>query len=268
MHSEQAIGVFDSGVGGLTVMKSLMNRLPNEHLVYLGDTARVPYGTKSAEVVTRYSLLNARFLLRHDLKALVIACNTASAASLPTLQQKLPIPVIGVIEPGARAAATATRSGRIGIIGTQGTIRSEAYQRALRSLRPDANLFAKPCPLFVPLAEEGWTDADDEVVLGAARRYLSELKQAEVDVLVLGCTHYPLLREAIAKVMGPSVTLVDSAEATAQSVEKLLREQNLLRTGSDEGRRRYFVTDLPERFAEVGERFLGRSIGSAEQVDL
>jgi glutamate racemase len=264
---EQAIGVFDSGVGGLTVVRSLMARLPAEHLVYLGDTARVPYGTKSAEVVTRYALNAARFLLQRPLKALVIACNTASAAGLPTLQRELSVPVIGVIEPGARAAAQATRSGRIGVIGTPGTIRSEAYQRALKALLPASSVLARACPLFVPLAEEGWTAGGDEVVRLVAERYLADLKRAEVDTLVLGCTHYPLLREALGRVMGPGVTLVDSAQATADEVAALLEKRGALRLGG-EGERRYHVTDLPERFAEVGAGFLGRDLPHVEQVDL
>lgn len=267
--AEQAIGVFDSGVGGLTVVKALFEELPGESLVYLGDTARVPYGTKSAEVVTRYALLNAHFLEKQGIKALVIACNTATAAALPVLQRELPMPVIGVVEPGAEAAAKASRSGRIGVIGTQGTIRSEAYQRALRALRPGVELHAQPCPLFVPLAEEGWTSGDDAVVLGAAERYLAPLKAAQIDALVLGCTHYPLLRAALAKVMGPEVALVDSADATARAVAALLAREGLLHpAGVAPAAPRWFVTDLPERFVEVGARFLGRPIDHATQVDL
>ena len=267
MSPDQPIGVFDSGVGGLTVVKALADRLPAEHLVYLGDTARVPYGTKSAEVVTRYSLLNAAFLAKHDIKALVVACNTASASSLPTLQAALPFPVIGVVEPGAQAALEATRTRRVGVIGTQGTIRSGAYQRALAAGREAIEVRTQACPLFVPLVEEGWTRADDPVVRGTVSTYLAPLRSAEIDVLVLGCTHYPLLREAIAEAMGPTVRLVDSAEATAVETARVLGASNLLRSGSG-GRREYFVTDLPERFVEVGARFLGHPIEGAEQVDL
>jgi glutamate racemase len=267
MNPAQKIGVFDSGVGGLTVVKALQARLPAEALVYLGDTARVPYGTRSAEVVTRYSLLNARFLLQHDIKVLVVACNTVSAASLPVLQAELPIPVVGVIGPGALAAARATQSGRVGVIGTPGTIRSGAYQRALELARPGVQVLSRACPLFVPLAEEGWTRGDDEIVLATARRYLGELSQGEIDTLVLGCTHYPLLREAIGAVMGKGVRLIDSAEATAEAVATLLTEREL-RAPHGAGSARYFVTDLPERFGEVGARFLGRPIGAVEQVDL
>jgi glutamate racemase len=263
----QSIGVFDSGVGGLTVAKALMARLPNERLVYLGDTARVPYGTRSAEVVTRYSLNNARFLLQHDLKALMVACNTASAACLPELIRQLPIPVLGVIEPGARAAAARTRTGRVGVIGTPGTIRSGAYQRALAALNTDIEVVAQACPLFVPLAEEGWTGADDSVVCEVAERYLGGLRRHEIDVLVLGCTHYPLLSGAIGKVMGDSVTLVDSAAAAAEEVEALLTRTSLLNPGTTP-EHRFFVTDLPERFGDLGMRFLGRPLPHAEQVDI
>jgi glutamate racemase len=268
MSSDQPIGVFDSGVGGLTVVKALGSLLPSEHLVYLGDTARVPYGTKSAEVVTRYSLLNAAFLLKHDIKALVVACNTASASSLPALQAALPIPVVGVVEPGARAAIAATHTRRIGVIGTPGTIRSGAYQRALASAGGAVEVRTQACGLFVPLVEEGWTRPDDPVVRGTVASYLAPLRSAEVDVLVLGCTHYPLLREAIADAMGPGVKLVDSAEATAVEVASTLGDLGLLRNDAGGGRRTYFVTDLPERFVEVGARFLGFPIEGAEQVDL
>ena len=249
------------------MVKALADRLPAEHLVYLGDTARVPYGTKSAEVVTRYSLLNAAFLAKHDIKALVVACNTASASSLPTLQAALPFPVIGVVEPGAQAALEATRTRRVGVIGTQGTIRSGAYQRALAAGGSAIEVRTQACPLFVPLVEEGWTRADDPVVRGTVATYLAPLRSAEIDVLVLGCTHYPLLREAIAEAMGPTVRLVDSAEATAVETARVLAARNLLRSGSS-GRHQYFVTDLPERFVEVGARFLGHSLDGAEQVDL
>lgn len=260
-----AIGVFDSGVGGLTVLRALMERLPAEPTVYLGDTARVPYGTKSPGVVTRYAIANARFLERAGIKLLVVACNTASSVALEPLRGAMKIPVVGVIEPGARAAARATRSGRVGVIGTHGTIRSGAYQAAIERFRPGATVLTRACPLFVPLAEEGWTSG--AVVEAVARTYLSDLASAGVDALVLGCTHYPLLREALGAVMGPAVTLVDSAQATAEAVEALLSERGL-RADSDRPERRYFVTDGAERFAEVGARFLGRPIESASVIDL
>ncbi len=263
--SEKAIGVFDSGVGGLTVLKALMRRLPSESTVYLGDTARVPYGTKSADVVTRYSMANAGFLMSQEIKLLVVACNTASATSLEALRARLPVPVLGVIEPGAKAAVRATR-GRVGVIGTPGTIASGAYQAALARLSPKAVLLARACPLFVPLAEEGWTEG--EVVDAVARKYLADFSAFEADTLVLGCTHYPLLKQAIARAVGERVRLVDSAEATAEAVEALLAEHRLAAPAGALATHRFFVTDLPERFAEVGARFLERPIDRAELVDV
>lgn len=260
------IGVFDSGVGGLTVLKALCEALPDERMVYLGDTARVPYGTKSAEVVTRYSQKNAEFLLARQIKLLVVACNTASAVALPHLCAHLPVPVVGVIEPGAQAAVAATRSGRVGVIGTPGTIASGAYQRALLARREDLSVHSLACPLFVPLAEEGWTSG--EVPRLVAERYLAALSRERIDTLVLGCTHYPLLREAIAEVLGPSVALVDSAEATAKVVARRLTEAGLRATRPAAREHDYFVTDVPDRFHEVSERFLGRRVTRAEQVDL
>jgi glutamate racemase len=256
------IGIFDSGVGGLTVQKAIIERLPALDTVYLGDTARVPYGTKSAEVVTQYSLRNARFLVAQGIDLLVVACNTASAVALPALRAGLAIPVLGVVEPGARAAARASRSGRIGVIGTQSTVASGAYPAALRALRPDAEVISAACPLFVPLAEEGWTDPEDEVVRLVARRYLGPLAAARVDTLVLGCTHYPLLRGAIERTL-PGVELVDSAQAIAAEVAA--------RLGGPPGARgthAFFVTDVPARFLQVAERFLGQPVRAAEQVDI
>ena len=256
------IAIFDSGVGGLTVQRAILEAAPGLDTVYLGDTARVPYGTKSADVVTRYSLNNARFLMRQGIDLLVVACNTASAVALPALRAALDVPVLGVVEPGARAAARASRSGRIGVIGTQSAMSSGAYPRALAELRPDARVTACACPLFVPLAEEGWTDPQDEVVRLVARRYLAPLREAGVDVLVLGCTHYPLLKGAIAAEM-PGVALVDSAEAIAAEV----RERFPGSSGPG-GVHRFFVTDTPERFLAVAGRFLGRPVESAEHVDV
>jgi len=264
--SHSPIGVFDSGVGGLTVLKALMERLPHESTLYLGDTARVPYGTKSGEVVTRYSLKNAQFLLERGIKLLVVACNTASAVALPALSAALPVPVLGVIAPGARAALRRTKGGGVGVIGTPGTIRSGAYQRELQAAEPNVRVKARPCPLFVPLAEEGWTGG--EVPHLVAREYLADFAREGVDTLVLGCTHYPLLKSVIAEVVGPAVALVDSAEATAEAVALLLEEQRMLAPTGHTPEHGYFVTDVPERFVEVGARFLGRTIPAAEQVDL
>jgi glutamate racemase len=256
------IGIFDSGVGGLTVQRALLDALPAAHSVYLGDTARVPYGTKSPETVTQYSLRNARFLARHGIDLLVVACNTASAVALPALRAELDVPVLGVVEPGARVAARTSRGGRIGVIGTQGTVASGAYQTAIRRERPEAEVIARACPLFVPLAEEGWTDPGDEVVRGVVRRYLAPLREAGIDTLVLGCTHYPLLEAAIAAEL-PGVALVDSARAVAAEV----RERFGVEPGRDADHR-FFVTDAPEKFLAVAGRFLGRPVTSADHVDV
>ena len=266
-----AVGVFDSGIGGLTVFKALREALPAaERLIYLGDTARVPYGTKSDETVTRYALEGARFLTRRGVKALVVACNTMSAVALPALRESAAMPVVGVIGPGAEVACRATRNGVIGVIGTAATIRSQAYARAIATHRPDARVIGRACALFVPLAEEGWVD--NEVARAAARAHLSGLREEGIDTLVLGCTHYPLLRKVIGETLGGSITLVDSAEATAAVVRGRLAERDLLAAGGrpadGEGADQFFVTDSSERFHEVGSRFLGRRLASLEQVDL
>jgi glutamate racemase len=263
---EAPIGLFDSGVGGLTVLRALTARLPREHTVYLGDTARVPYGTRSAEVVTRYALLNARHLAARGVKLLVVACNTVSAQSLPQLAAALPIPVVGVIEPGARAAAAATRGGGVAVLATPGTVASGAYQVVLRRVLPLAPVVARACPLFVPLAEEGWTDG--EVPRLVAERYLADLRRAGIDTVLLGCTHYPLLASAIAEVMGPRAAIVDGAVATAEAVAGLLAQRRLLRNGTGPSRHAALCTDLPERFQAVAERFLGRPVHGVELVDL
>ncbi len=256
------IGIFDSGVGGLTVQGAIMDALPGLDTVYLGDTARVPYGTKSPETVTQYSIRNAQFLVRQEIELLVVACNTASAVALPALRRELDMPVLGVVEPGARAAARASRSGRIGVIGTQGTVASGAYQAAIGAVRPDAGVVAAACPLFVPLAEEGWTDPGDEVIRLIVRRYLTPLAEAGIDTLVLGCTHYPLLKAAIAREL-PGIVLVDSAEAIAAEVRERLRPPP-----GRASAHRFFVTDTPQKFLAVASRFLGRPVSTAEHVDV
>ena len=264
--SWQAIGIFDSGVGGLTVLREIIGALPQEDTIYFGDTARVPYGTKSPETVTRYAREITGFLVGRDIKLLVVACNTASAVALPELERLFPIPVVGVIEPGARRAAQMTRSGRIGVIGTAGTIRSSAYTRAIKRFAPQAEVVTRACPLFVPLAEEGWTD--NQVARLTAETYLRELKEADVDTLVLGCTHYPLLKPLIADIMGPDVVLVDSAEETARTVAAILDEKGLARPAVEKGNHHYFVSDVPASFIRVGNRFLGGSLGDVYQVSL
>jgi len=260
------LGVFDSGIGGLTVFRALTARLPRERILYLGDTARVPYGAKSAETVTRYTRESARFLLRRGIKSLVVACNTASALALPSLARQLPVPVLGVIEPGARRACRMSGSGRIGVIGTDATIRSGAYPEAIARIRPDAEVSATACPLFVPLAEEGW--ADTEVARLVAKQYLGSFLTREIDTLVLGCTHYPLLKEVIAGVLGPRIGLVDSAEATALEVAGMLEEQGILAEENGDEPHHFYVTDSSKRFEEVGSRFLGMPLERLEQVDI
>jgi glutamate racemase len=264
--SWKAIGIFDSGVGGLTVLKEVVQALPQEDTIYLGDTARVPYGTKSPETVIRYSQQIARYLQSRDIKLLVVACNTASAVALASLQQEFSIPIVGVIEPGARAAVAATKSGKVGVIGTAGTIASSAYTKAIKRINPDIEVVTRACPLFVPLAEEGWVD--NEVARLTAQSYLSELKEHGVDTLVLGCTHYPILKDVIAAEMGPGVTLVDSAEQTAITVARILSEQQLLRPVGEKGNHHYYVTDIPAGFIRVGNRFLGGGLGDVYQVNL
>ena len=259
------LGIFDSGVGGLTVLRRIMDRLPHESAVYLGDTARVPYGTKSAETVIRYARGCARLLLERRVKILVVACNTASAYALETLRDELAIPVLGVIEPGAQHAVAATRSGRIGVIGTAGTIASGRYQAVIESLAPGCFVCCKPCPLFVPLAEEGWTEGD--VPRGVIETYLRELFDQEIDTLLLGCTHYPLLRNAIAEVAGPGVRIVDSADATSTVVAEILDAIDPNRVEVGEPGYTYLVTDAPGSFARVGRLFLGRPIEHVEWVD-
>ncbi len=260
----RAIGIFDSGVGGLTVFKEIAALLPGENLIYLGDTARVPYGTKSVKTVQRYALEAAEFLVDQGVKLLVVACNTASAVALPALRERFKLPVIGVIEPGARRAAS-SRNRRIGVIGTEGTINSGRYPEAIKALVPDAEIFSAACPLFVPLAEEGW--AEHEIARLTAVEYLQPLIQARIDTLVLGCTHYPLLRNTLGKVLGPGVTLVDSAEETAKLVQQLFREQGLAHPAHG-GSRAFFVTDVPTRFEAVGRAFLGAQLTKVEQVQI
>ena len=262
---ERAIGIFDSGVGGLTVLKALLQVLPEEQLVYLGDTARVPYGTKSPGTVLRYALEAAEFLVQHQVKMLVVACNTASAVAIDAIEQRFSLPVVGVIEPGARRAAAVTRNRRVGVIGTEGTIRSGAYSRAIREVDPAIEVFATPCPLFVPLAEEGW--ADHEVAYLAAREYLTPLMERQIDTLVLGCTHYPLLKKTLQYLLGPQVQLIDSAEETARLVADMLGKRNVLRS-SGALPPRYFVTDESSRFERVGGAFVGAGLHDVTQVDL
>jgi len=264
--SRKAIGVFDSGIGGLTVVHEIMMRLPNEDIVYLGDTARLPYGTKSPETVLRFLRENLVFLKRKNVKMLVIACNTASSVALPKLREEEELPLVGVLLPGARAAARATRTKRVGVIGTTATIRSGAYEDALWELDPKIKIWSRACPLFVPLVEEGWLD--EEVTYLAAKRYLDPLAEFGADALVLGCTHYPVIRGVISRVVGDGVVLVDSAQETAAEVERLLDARNLRNGGGRLGGFTVYVTDIPYLFKEVGERFLRRPMEHVERIDL
>jgi glutamate racemase len=275
----QPIGIFDSGVGGLTVYRALHERLPNERFVYLGDTARVPYGTKSLATVERYAIENAKFLAAHGIKLLVVACNTASALALPAIRAALEIDVVGVIGPGARAAIASgkmqTRGLRtIGVIATESTVQSGAYTQAIKKANADAGVIERACPLFVPLAEEGW--ADNDVVRTIAQTYLNDLR-SRIDTLVLGCTHYPILRDVIQQTVGADVKLIDSGEATAAEVKSLLEEKNLARltppTGALERQLcddldHFYVTDAAARFAKVAERFLGAKPSRLEAVEV
>ncbi len=263
---ELPIGVFDSGIGGLTVVGELSRRLPGESLIYLGDTARVPYGTKSPETVIAYSTSNARFLLSKGIKMLVVACNTASATALCALGGVSPVPVVGVIEPGARRAVRATSTGSVGVIGTPSTIRSGAYTRAIHRLDGRIEVHSASCPLFVPLADEGLHES--ELARMAAAMYLEPLKRKGIDTLILGCTHYPLLKGVIAEVMGPRVRLVDSAEETAGEVERLLEQGGLKRRSASPPVRRFYLTDVSDTFLEVAERFLRAPIDGVEHVDI
>jgi glutamate racemase len=258
--------VFDSGIGGLTVARAIFERLPGESVVYFGDTARVPYGPKSPDTVRRYSGEILAYLLRRGVKAVVIACNTSTAHALDYLRTQSPVPVVGVIEPGSRAAVAASRSGRIGVIGTAGTIASGAYERAIKALRSDAKVTAVACPLFVPLVEEGWFDHPAAELI--AREYLAPLQAAQVDTLVLGCTHYPLLKPLLARVMGNEVRLIDSADETASAVTKELRDRNLGANANARPTHRFVVSDDEPRFRKVGEKFLGDRLRDVEVVPL
>ena len=258
------IAIFDSGVGGLTVYRAVRARLPNENLIYFGDTAHVPYGTRSPATVTRLVRAHADFLARRNVKCLVVACNTASAVALEVLRRRLPFPVIGVIDPGVRYALSRTRNGRVGVVGTRTTIASGAYQRGLREGGHKIRVFPQACPLFVPLAEEGWSD--HEITRIAARKYLSSLRKARVDTVILGCTHYPLMKRAIGSAMGRGVELVDSAEVVAEELARQLEKMHLVRKNGVRGSETFFLTDTGGSFRSVAERFLGRPIGRMVKV--
>ena len=248
------IGVFDSGVGGLTVAREIMRQMPEERIVYFGDTARVPYGSKSQDTIIRYSRQIIRFLMTKHVKAIVIACNTASAYALATVEKEFDVPIIGVIRAGARTAVQVTRNGKIGVIATEGTIGSGIYTQEIKKLRPDIEVTGKPCPLFVPLAEEGWTD--NEVSRQAAKRYLEELVATGIDSLVLGCTHYPLLKRCIGQTVGEAIKLVDPAKATARRVMAFLKEHDLLNESEGVGEKQFYLSDSTDTFRFVCQKAL------------
>lgn len=263
----RAIGVFDSGLGGLTAMKELMKLLPQESIVYFGDTGRVPYGTKSNETIIRYTQGDINFLTGFDLKEIIIACGTASTIALPVVQHQCPVPLSGVALPAVRAAAKATQNGRIGVIGTPGTIQSGAYERLLKEQNREFYIISRPCALFVPLAEAGWTD--NEVAYLTAKEYLQPIKDAEVDTLIMGCTHYPLLERTIARVMGEKVTLINSGAETARETAEQMKQRNMLADSTRKGTYQFFSSDCIDSFVQLGSRFLECPIdGRVQRIDI
>jgi glutamate racemase len=260
------IGVFDSGIGGLTVLKEIIRELPNESTIYLGDTARVPYGIRSPETVVRYSFENTKFLSTKEIKLLVVACNTASSVSLDAVKNSISIPVIGVIEPGAKAAVTATKNKKIGVIGTEATVKSGSYTKAIKAIDGDIEVFGVACPLFVPLVEEGWTEGTIATMIAA--KYLDDIKGRGIDTVVLGCTHYPLLKQVIADVMEEGVKLIDSAIETSREIRRILEVLDLKNEEKGMQSREFYVTDSHERFLRVGEQFLGQKIEHIERIVL
>jgi len=263
---QKPIGVFDSGIGGLTVVKRIASTLPNENIIYFGDTARVPYGSKSNSTVIEYSIQNTKFLLQKNIKALVVACNTASSIAIPDLNKMFDIPIIGMIEPGSKMALNKSHNKKIGVIGTRATISNLAYSKEIKKMNEKAEVFEKPCPLFVPLAEEGWIT--HKATYEIAEEYLKELREEKIDTLVLGCTHYPILTEVIQKVIGPKVTLIDSGVASSELIKLELEKFDLLSNSNDNGGQEYYVSDIPAKFKEVAELFLGREIDHVHKVDL
>lgn len=262
---DKPIGVFDSGIGGLTVVRSLIERLPNENIVYFGDTARVPYGPKSAQTVREYAAQDTEFLLKHGVKMIVVACNTVSAVALDVVQKHAKVPVVGVIIPGAKMAAAATRTKRIGVIGTLTTIASNAYTNALRQVDKTLTVVPQACPLFVPLVEEGWIDHPATSMI--AKEYLFPMKLEKVDTLILGCTHYPLLKDVVQRSMDDGVRLIDSGEAAALEVDEILAKEGLRNSSKQKGNAQFFLSDMPHKFAEIGERFLGRKLGKVSRAE-
>lgn len=265
MSDSRAIGVFDSGIGGLTVVNELFNRLPNESIVYFGDTARVPYGSKSPHVVQRFAAQDAHFLMQHDVKLIVVACHTASSLAMDSLTQTFDIPILGVVEPGIQGALEHTHNKRVGLVGTKATVSSQRYNQRFELIAPEIQLYTQACPLFVPLVEEGWLD--HPITYSVAETYLDPLKKENIDTLILGCTHYPLLKPLLHKIVGEDVKIIDSAEETAKSVQKALKE-NQCGSEISHVEHHFFVSDIPYQFQDIGEQFLGRAIENIERVDV
>lgn len=261
--TNRPIGIFDSGLGGLTVVKELVAALPKENLVYFGDTARVPYGTKSRETIIRYSREIVEVLLKYKVKMIVVACNTASSLALDVLKRECPVPVVGVIDPGVRKAALSTKSKKIGIIATQSTVKSGKYTQRLNDFQPHLHIVSQPCPLFVPLVEEGWLEHD--ITRRIAQEYLNGLKKMGIDTLILGCTHYPLLKKTIGRVMGKKVALIDSAREVAMEVKDILQKTNMLRTAFGKAHYLYLVSDEPNIFKYRAVSFLGKSVKNVKR---
>jgi glutamate racemase len=266
MEKEKPIGVFDSGIGGLTVVKRLSSVLPEENIIYFGDTARVPYGSKSNATVVEYSLQDAKFLMNKNVKAIVVACNTASSIALKQIKDNFQVPVIGMIEPGARAAVNNTTNGKIGVIGTRATISNKAYSAEIKKLNPSIEVFEKACPLFVPLAEEGMISHEATRLI--AHEYLDELKLQGIDTLVLGCTHYPILSEIIREVIGENVQLIDSGVASAEIVKNELDRMHLHTNRFAVGNQEFYVSDIPAKFKEIAELFLSKPVDHVHKIDL
>ena len=265
MEKSKPIGVFDSGIGGLTVVKRIASVLPNENIVYFGDTARVPYGSKSNQTVIEYAIQAGQLLMQKNVKAIVVACNTASSVALPELKKRFAVPVIGVIEPGAAMAIKSTKNNKIGVIGTRATINNKAYSEQLHKLLPGISVIEKACPLFVPLVEEGWHNHPASEMI--AHEYLDELRDMEIDSLILGCTHYPVLLSVIRKVIGDHVQLIDSGIATAEVVRETLMSLNMITNSNALGKMDFFVSDIPSTFKEVAELFLGKEIKEVRKIE-
>lgn len=266
MEKEKPIGVFDSGIGGLTVVKRIAAALPEENIVYFGDTARVPYGSKSNDTVIEYSIEDAKFLMQKNVKAIVVACNTASSIAMNELKKNFNVPIIGMIEPGSQTAVNTSKNNRIGVIGTRATISNKAYSKKIRELKPDIQVFEKACPLFVPLAEEGWMD--HKATYEIAEEYLHELRDENIDTLVLGCTHYPILSKVIQEVIGENVTLVDSGIVAAEMIREELDRTDLHTNSYSVGNQELYVSDIPTKFKEVAELFLGNTVKDVHKVEV